>query len=222
MFSRKLLAWRKRPWVWAVVGLAGVVLGCTGTKTWQAHDECATIPKGALPEPNGTFVREFGKRQTFKAAFDDFVIYSNEWLDDGKELGPAGTYHIQQIIRRLPTVPFPVMIQVDPDPEKNAARRSLIVNALAMAGVPDPEQRVLIGFPGAEGLYGEEGQYIYNRMLMTSARGGMGYGFGGGMSGYGGGFGGFGGMSGLGGFGGFGGGGFGGFGGGFGFGGYGR
>jgi hypothetical protein len=177
-----------------------------------AVDRCASIPKGAIPPPLGTSARAVMTVQATKAEADDFVIYKYEWCaEDGKALGPFGSYHLGQIIRRLPTVPFPVLIQVHPDEAVNLARREFIVQQLAFAGIPDPDQRVIVGFPTAEGLYGEEAEFIYDRLIQGSANqyrnqfgGAFGRGFGafggGGFGGFGAGFGGIPGFAGGGGF----------------------
>ena len=192
------------------LGVVAVVVGChracltgdCGGKGGAGIDNCSDIPAGAIPMPVGVHVKEAINRQAEKAEADDFVIYYNEWVDGRAVLGPFGSEHIARIIARLPAVPFPVVVQPEPGfPILTSLRHKAIVDALASAGVPDPMQRVFIGRPAAEGLFGEEAERIYPHLL----RGGIG-GFAGGL---GGGFGG--------GFGGFGGGGIGGIGGGFGF-----
>jgi hypothetical protein len=191
------------------LALPGLLLGTSGCKcgsNWTI-DNCAVIEKGALPEQNGVFVREYQYRQTTKAERDDFVIYNQEWYLNGKELGPFGQYHLDQIIQRLPRVPFPVVVQLDPDPDLNKARWEVIVAALGKAGIPMPETRVFIGRPEAEGLYGDEAPRIYGQMISSPSYGhGGGYGYGTGFGGFGasGSLGGFGGgFGGLGGFGGY-------------------
>jgi hypothetical protein len=186
------------------------MLGCTPADGWHI-DSGATIPPGAIPAPSGSYVREAFSRQYAKAEADDFTIYLHEWYKGGEQPGPYGWYHIQQIVRRLPKVPFPVVIQPAPSLEKlNESRRRFVVTSLLNAGITDAEQRVILGFPEAGGLYGDEIEPIYERMLTRPQN--QGFGFGGGLvpgfsqPGFGTGFGTFGG-----GFGGFGGG----FGGGF-------
>jgi hypothetical protein len=216
------------PWPLCVglgLTLPGVLVGCVllhpsewgkGLADPLHIDNCSTIPKGAIPVPTGSHLRQIEQVQTDKGEIDDFVIYRHEWFKGGTELGPYGTYHLAMIITRLPKVPFPVMIQEEHDPGLNEARKALIVDRLAAAGVPEPERRVIIGFPEPNGRYGDEAALIYYSMIFSSASGG---GYGGGQGGYGGGFGGYGGLGGF-------GGGLGGFGGGFGglggFGGFGR
>jgi hypothetical protein len=173
--------------------LPGVLIGCVSTDTncsggtckkpgW--FGKCQTIPKGAIPQPYGWFVHGWENAQCAKAEADDFVIYKHEWFKGGTELGPYGTYHIQQILKRLPGVPFPVLIQFQTqDPAKNEMRRMVIVNYLAQAGVPDPDTRVVLGYPEAEGLYGDEATRIYQQMIsqhnLLNQFGGLGGGFGG-------------------------------------------
>jgi hypothetical protein len=174
--------------------LPSMLAGCT---YWDDQyvvppDQCANIRPGAIASPNGTFVKGFEAVQTSKAEQDDFVIYCNEWYPEGStSLGPYGRFHIQQIISRLPTVPFPVIIQPDHCSEElNESRRQTLVMALSLHGIPDADARVIVAYPQAEGLYGAEAEGIYTRML-RGGFGGMGPGAGvftGGAFGLGGGF----------------------------------
>jgi hypothetical protein len=164
------------------------------------------FPCGAIPLPPGNHVRDWVNGQALKAELDDFVLYKYEFCKGGEKLGPYGSAHIQMIARRLATVPFPVVVQATIDPQLNESRRMQVITALALAGVPNPEERVVIAFPEAEGMYGEEAEIVYPQLFATNPFG-FGYGGFGGFGG-GGGFGGF-----YGGFGGFGGGLFGGYGG---------
>ncbi|MER3416616.1 MAG: hypothetical protein C4297_10440 [Gemmataceae bacterium] len=148
---------------WAGLILAGLA-GCHTTHPWCV-DNCSDVPPGALPAPAGTYVREFQNVQAGKAEMDDFVIYKHEWYMGGKDLGPYGLYHLDQIARRLPEVPFPVMIQAHADPELNEARRQTVIAQLAMRGIQDAQERVVVGYPAAEGLYGEEAEWMYEQMI---------------------------------------------------------
>ncbi len=127
------------------------------------HDPCATIPPGALPAPNGSSVRAWFGKQAALAEEDDFVIYSHEWYMGGIQLGPYGQYHVSRIIHRLPSVPFAVILQVDGKPDVILNRRLVIVNALLHAGITDAEQRVVVDFPKAEGLRGDEIPRVFQR-----------------------------------------------------------
>lgn len=200
-----------------VLGAAAGALGChtayKGKKAAQhGHhenlhiDNCSDIPQGAIPQPVGTYTSEYLLRQAAKAEADDYVVYYNEWLDGTTTLSQWGNDHLARIAAKLPSVPFPVIVQPEPnEPRLSFARREAMVALLLQAGIPDAANRVFVGRPTAEGLFGEEAERIYPQLLQGGFNG-FGGGFGGGGFGLNGGFG-------LG--GGFGGGGFG-FGGGFG------
>jgi hypothetical protein len=145
----------------AALLLPTALAGCTGT----CVDNCASIPPGAIPAPIGTYNGKLQETQASKAEADDFVVYKYEWFMGGAELGPFGRYHVNEMINRLPYVPFPVIVQPHVDTELTEARRQVIVNYLAQSGIADPEQRVVVGFPNAEGLYGEEGERVFGQMV---------------------------------------------------------
>lgn len=192
-------------------------------------DNCADIPCGAIPTHAGTYTNAYLNKQADKAEVDDFVFYYNEWKDGEAVLGPFGRAHLAQVIARLPVVPFPIVVQpepeyiqattttaVNPDEKRpdmkalNDMRRQVIVDLLCQAKIPNAKERVVLGIPTAEGLYGDEGERIYPQLIQNQLGGygngyGNGFGFGRGFgfgNGFGGGFGGFGGFGG--GFGGFG------------------
>jgi len=187
-----------------------------GSDRWYCVNNCANIPKGAQPAPLGTYVNKFIEIQTGIAEADDFVLYKHMWYRAGTELGPLGRYQLDLISRRLANVPFPVVIETSKNDSIDQQRRDIIVSLLAARGFTDPS-RVIVAFPQAEGLYGDEAPQIYNQLLFGGFLGG-GLGGLGGITGgtLGAGFGGLGGLGGFGGSGGGFGGGFGGFGGGLG------
>lgn len=151
-------------------------------------DKCAVVPRGAQPAPNGYYLHQWMGRQASKAEADDFVIYNNMWYMGGTTLGPLGKYQLDMIARRLNREPFPVVIATSKDPAVDQARREAVLATLAQVGFADPT-RVIIAFPAAEGLYGEEAFRVYNALLSIGqyTRGGIG-GFGG-LGGFGSGFG---------------------------------
>lgn len=169
----------------AGLGLA-LLSGCASTVEKCTFDPCPDFPPGAMPPKTGTHVRQIMDMQSMKAEADDFVIYKNEWFMGGVDLGPYGKYHLQQIAQRLPSVPFPVVIQTTTDPRLNELRRLEVVKALSLAGLGDVEQRVVVGFPEGEGLYGDEAERIYGQMIQGGGNP-YGGGFGTGYGGYGGG-----------------------------------
>lgn len=145
-----------RWWGLAVVAFS---VGCCCNE--MDVDRFADIPSGAIPEPAHTTVRRHFEMQAAKAEADDFVFYRHEFYMDGKELGPYGQYHLKLVASRLSTVPFPVLIQAVPDPKLNEQRRATVVAALKRAGLDEIEPRVIVGFPEAEGMGGEEAERLY-------------------------------------------------------------
>jgi hypothetical protein len=165
LFHKKLA--RRR---WLRLGLLAwfALPGCVADGWWGGR--CEDIPKGAIPVCTGTHTKEIFQAQAAIAEADDFVLYEHQWLYDPvtncrtAKPGPFGLYCLTQMVKRLPEVPFPVLIQVNPLNEKlNEDRRTFVVEFLVANGIPRPdaEARVLIGYPQAEGLFGEEAPVIY-------------------------------------------------------------
>src|SRR5580658_777991 len=147
--------WRTRSL--AVCGLLLATLGCQGPG-W--FDRCSTIPKGAIPEPVGTKVRQLQATQITKADADHFVIYEYEWDRTGKALSRSGKRHVEGLASRLGNVPCPVLIEPQGDAELDETRRQAVIVTLAAKGIDDADQRVLVDYPDAEPLYGQTAPLI--------------------------------------------------------------
>jgi len=178
-----------------------VALGCTCThegKQGGGHtlqrDFGKEIPPGAMPDAPGEHVRRFQATQVKNAEAIQYAVFLNEWYMGGTELGPYGEHHVQRMIRYLPTVPHPVLIQPAPDAAINEIRRNVIVGKLLNGGILDAETRVRIANPDAEGLFGDEAPRIYDQMLRSNAYSGLGSGLQGGFNPFGSPFGGGGGF----------------------------
>lgn len=153
---------------------------CGGTKHCCAHDP-ATVPP-----PLGHYLGEFKAIQAGLAEEDDFVLYEYEWVGDTARPGPYGGRHLEQIAVRLAAgEPPPVVIEVHPEPNVNEARQQFVIGFLAERGVPNAHERVFVGYPKAEGMYGEEAVSLYPRYITTSSQ--AGFNRGAGMGGFGGG-----------------------------------
>ena len=157
--------------------------GSCKTHKWHL-DNCSNIPKGAQPAPNGTYVNRFIETQQNKAEMDDFVIYKHMWYKGGTDLGPLGRYTLDQIVKRLPTVPFPVVIATSKDAALDESRRDHVMAMLKLRGVDDPA-RVIVAYPIAEGLFGDEAPRIYNGIIGVGNQGTDTFGGGGGLGGFG-------------------------------------
>src|SRR5882724_11065017 len=84
----------------------------TPTRAW-ADPPCGYYGKKpvVMPAPLGTYMMGWAEAQAAAAEADKFVIYRNEWFLDGTTPGPYGGVHLQCIIERLQSVPFPVVIE---------------------------------------------------------------------------------------------------------------
>jgi hypothetical protein len=122
-------------------------------------DNCAQIPRRAQPAPCGTYVNRWNFLQEQKAELDDFVIYQNMWFRGGTELGPMGRYYLDLISNRMGRHPMPIVIETSRDDRLDEARREVLITLLERRGLKDPT-RVIVAFPIAEGLLGEEAPRI--------------------------------------------------------------
>jgi uncharacterized membrane protein YgcG len=156
-----------------VAALLGALTGCCQDKCGPANvDRCADIPAGAIPQPNGTYACQWQTAQMERADQDHFVVYEHEWRAGGDALGPFGQRHVEELAARLPAVPNQLTIEPHFDVDRNAmdgelneARRAAVVAALTAHGVEGAADRVVIGWPRGEGLYGDEAARIGQKRL---------------------------------------------------------
>ena len=177
----------------AVATTAVLFTGCHHT------ERCKDIPHGAIPQPIGTYVCQWQHQQMNRAEADDFVIYRYEWLRETDQFSPFGGQHMLRLAERLPHEPFDVVVEPSGEAALDEARVQVAIGLLAEQGIADAHQRVSVGIPSAEGLYGQEAPAA-TATLLGEGRSTGNFGFGGGgfgsgfRSGFGGGFrGGFGG-----------------------------
>ena len=179
---------RLKRWLLAGSFVPCFLVGCNAPD-YTRMNKCANVTPGSEPNPVGSFVRQHQLVQQNKAEADDFVVYLHEWYMGREALGPYGEYHIAQMAQRLSHTPFPVLVEVSHDPALNEHRRRVVIEKLANCGATDAANRVVLGRPEAEGIYGVEGFRVYEGILSGGGNqnGGIG---GGGGAGYGGGNGG--------------------------------
>jgi hypothetical protein len=127
------------------------------------RDPCATITPGAIPAPAGSSVRAWDNLMADRAKADRFVVYQHEWYMGGVTLGPYGCSHVQRIAAALPHQPGFLLLQPELSPEVNETRRLQLVHLLQSEGVADAEQRVVVAYPTAEGMWSEEAARSFNR-----------------------------------------------------------
>jgi hypothetical protein len=96
----------------------------------------------------------------------DFVMYRCEFVDNTSELTPAGQSHIAEIAARMPSTPFPVIIQQsmnNSDPELDQIRRDLVIRVLSDLGAPDAARRTFVSQPYSNGVNSMEAEQDYGQ-----------------------------------------------------------
>ncbi len=175
--------------------------GCEsgGCSWWNRCGFCGGNPSGRnqIPDvlPLGSVIRAHFNTMQINGEAADFVMYRNEFVDNSSELSPCGRDHIAEIAARMPSTPFPIIVQRsinNADPELDQIRRDIVVRVLTDLGNQDANQRVVVSQPYSNGLNSMEGEQDYGRFRgIRGIRGGGNQGGGGGGAGGGGGGGGF-------------------------------
>lgn len=138
--------------------------------------------------------------QEANAEASDFVIYDHEFQGDTVRLNTGGEDHVKQIGARLMAgEQFPVLVErsfssvvkgtdnpfpVSPNPEMDLQRRAVVVTVLQSMGIPDAEQRVIVGPAYASG-FDDEDNSRYRNQRRQNNNGGLFGNFGGFMGGFG-------------------------------------
>lgn len=164
------------------------------------NDQCSGgcwsswYPRGrqAIPDiiPLGAINRAHWHMMETNGEAADFVMYRNEFVDNSSELTPYGRDHIMEIAARMPSAPFPVLVQrslYNADPELDHIRRDVVVRVLTDLGNPDADQRTVVSQPYSNGINSMEGEQDYGRFRQIRGRNGGGNGGNGGGGGGGGG-----------------------------------
>jgi hypothetical protein len=138
-----------------------VVVFATGCSTRGKYD----IPSGAIPQPNGTYVRLHTERQANNAEASDFIMFMHEWTPDSVSLGPYGQRHLLQMTARLVSEQYSIIIEPSTDPALDERRRAAVAKHLLENQIPDAENRVLVSVPTAEGIFAEESTRIFKGAL---------------------------------------------------------
>jgi hypothetical protein len=134
-------------------------------------------PRGryAIPDviPLGAVNRAHWHMMETNGEAADFVIYRNEFVDNSSELTPYGRDHIMEIAARMPSAPFPVLVQRslhNADPELDHIRRDIVVRVLTDLGNQDAEQRTVVSQPYSNGINSMEGEQDYGRFRQIRGR----------------------------------------------------
>ena len=126
----------------------------------------------AIPDimPLGAISRAHWHTMETNGEASDFVIYRNEFVDNSSELSPYGRDHVMEIAARMPSTPFPVIVQRslnNADPELDANRRNLVVQVLTDLGAGDAAQRTVVSQPYSDGINSLEAERDYGRFRLS-------------------------------------------------------
>ena len=153
----------------AATSLVLLALACGGCQSGQK--QCESIPPGAIPQPNGTYLCQWNHAETACADRDKFVIYQYEWSAEPTKLTQFGQEHLARIAQGLSQSPYPVVIEPAADPRLDEIRRMAVLAALANCHCPIVAERVVLGRSEAEGLYGLEAAGVARTMFSNQAGG---------------------------------------------------
>ncbi len=79
---------------------------------WSRSWNKPALPPYDRPFPLGQVSDAFNETQQTNAEAADFILYDYEFVGDTATLNPKGRDHMIQIARRLPHVPFPVVVEM--------------------------------------------------------------------------------------------------------------
>ena len=131
----------------------------------------------AIPDviPLGAVNRAHWHMMETNGEAGDFVIYRNEFVDNSSELTPYGRDHIAEIAARMPSAPFPVLVQRsqnNADPELDHIRRDIVVRVLTDLGNQDANQRTVVSQPYSNGINSMEGEQDYGQFRQIRGQNG--------------------------------------------------
>jgi len=167
--------------LFVVAAVSGFFLGCVCPGSGLPFPSCGLGQSRSMAVPDviplGAISRAHWHTMETNGEASDFVMYRNEFVDGSTEFSPYGRDHIMEIAARMPSTPFPVIVQRsdnNADPELDAARRQLVVQVLTDMGAQDAEQRTIVSQPYNDGINSLEAEQDYARFRLSRNRGGNG------------------------------------------------
>lgn len=173
--------------------------GVRGCCSGQLCDKCCFALTGwcwkrsnAIPEtlPLGSIVRAHDQVMQTNAEASDFTFHRHDFVAQTAHLTPDAKDKIVEIAARMPSAPFPVIIERstnNSNPELDALRRSIIAQILTDFGNSDAQQRTIVGHAYGPGYIGRRAEDMYyqhtglgNNNNNNNNNGNNGGGFGGG------------------------------------------
>ena len=164
--------------LFVMAALCGLSLGCVCPGSGLPFPLCGFGHSRSMAVPDviplSAISRAHWHTMETNAEASDFVMYRNEFVDGSTEFSPYGRDHIMEIAARMPSTPFPVIVQRsdnNADPELDAARRDLVIRILADMGAMDAEQRTVVSQPYNDGINSLEAEQDYGRFRLSRNRG---------------------------------------------------
>lgn len=138
-----------------MLGTSSLYAGCPCNNNGLCGNGCRSrgwnkpaFPPYDRPFPLGQVSDAFNETQQTNAEAADFILYEYEFVGDTANLNPKGRDHMTQIARRLPHVPFPIVVEMTEktnDPKENQflltideTRRANVVRWLQKFYADDP------------------------------------------------------------------------------------
>lgn len=152
-------------------GLLALVAGCS-------HATKCDYMGNITPNPLGTLSDPVYQGQESNAEAADFIVHEHEWIGNSATLNERGKDHVQQIAARANQHPFPIIVEessrstrpdtqfqypVHNNDELDAHRRAMLVEALAILGVSDAEDRVVVAHDFTPGFWNSEANRALQR-----------------------------------------------------------
>jgi hypothetical protein len=140
---------------------------CGHAKVWWG--QCVGSPQDYNPPPFGAVVYASYAPAVANGDAAHLVLYRFDFECASQALNLHGHDRLVLMAPLLLRTPFPLIIERTPDaPALAEARRLVVLNELAAAGVSIPPQRVVVGPAPAVGLSGLEAAIIYQNLLQQT------------------------------------------------------
>lgn len=173
---------------------------CVAAVALQGCQSPRPIERVPPPAPLGALSDPIWQNQEANAEASDFVVHQHEFKRDAEWLNTAGEDHVKRIAVRLAEGQDATVVversmmsprpnteygyPVHPHPELDMRRREIIVRSLAVMGVADADERVMVAPAMTPGYTSGEAQSSYARGMAADGGGASGMGGFGGFGGF--------------------------------------
>ena len=156
------------------LALIGAMIGCRGNQGIRGVDNCADIPKGAIPVEAGTYVAQWQQAQVDQASLDRGVLYQADFIGKTDSLGPAAKMNLARMITEGTIQTVPLVIEPSNDSQLDMSRAASVAATLSASGWPVSPDQIQIAYPVALGLDGFRAQQVAGNTTGNGNQGGGG------------------------------------------------